>query len=193
MHPRPSQFGSRLAHAAFQPSVPEAARPTPPTLHAHEPPHPSGTVPNGRGAADSSYVSLNHKSTLPCTGRVWHRTSLVRDGSVFFEARRGAVLQRLTYRRLLVVLFQRSSYRASSGEPPHAARQPAPSARNPATRRLIRMIRGLYPVAQEGMRSGLYFPNRGSIFCSHDSCPSGPRARRNSAGAFRSNDAVAQS
>ncbi len=32
----------------------------------------------------------------------------------------------------------------------------------------VRLVRTLYPLAQEGMRSGLYYPNRGSIFCSRD-------------------------
>jgi hypothetical protein len=34
----------------------------------------------------------------------------------------------------------------------------------------IRHTQIMYPLAQEGMRSGLYAPNRNSMFCSRKSC-----------------------
>ena len=34
----------------------------------------------------------------------------------------------------------------------------------------IRHVQVLYPLVQEGMRSGLYTPNRNSMFCSRKSC-----------------------
>jgi hypothetical protein len=35
----------------------------------------------------------------------------------------------------------------------------------------VRSTQTLYPLAQEGMRSGLYMPNRGSMLCSRKYCP----------------------
>jgi RecB family exonuclease len=35
----------------------------------------------------------------------------------------------------------------------------------------VRVTANLYPLAQEGMRSGLYMPNRGSNLCSRHNCP----------------------